>query len=96
MRIRRRSWLGARSIDPYLGKIEELVEACQGRIRADVLHDKLTAMGYDGTARTTRRGPPSSRRPTGPGTAPRVRPGGTSHTVGEIPEPGMWPGVRLR
>jgi len=45
----------ARSIDPFLGKIEELVEASQGRIRADVVHDKLTAMGFDGTDRTTRR-----------------------------------------
>ena len=45
----------SRMIDPFLSKIEELVEASQGRIRADVVHEKLTAMGFSGTDRTTRR-----------------------------------------
>ena len=44
----------SRMIDPFLSKIEELVEASQGRIRADVVHEKLTAMGFSGTDRTTR------------------------------------------
>lgn len=29
-----------RAIDPYLGKIEELVDKSQGRIRADVVHQR--------------------------------------------------------
>ena len=36
----------SRMIDPFLSKIEELVDASQGRIRADVVHEKLTAMGF--------------------------------------------------
>jgi hypothetical protein len=39
----------SRMIDPFLSKIEELVDASQGRIRADVVHEKLTAMGFSGT-----------------------------------------------
>ncbi|MBN1170961.1 MAG: IS21 family transposase, partial [Micromonosporaceae bacterium] len=31
----------ARDIDPYLEKIEELVEQSRGRIRADVVHRRL-------------------------------------------------------
>ena len=42
-------------IDGFRDKIEELVERSQGRIRADVVHDKIVAMGFDGTDRTTRR-----------------------------------------
>src|SRR2546423_8054309 len=44
-----------RSIDPFLPKIEELVDKSQGRIRADVVHARLVAMGFGGTDRTTRR-----------------------------------------
>jgi hypothetical protein len=36
-------------------KIEELVERSQGRIRADVVHVRIAAMGIDGSERTTRR-----------------------------------------
>ncbi len=42
-------------IDPYLVKVEEWVEASKGKVRADVAHDKLVAMGYAGSERTTRR-----------------------------------------
>src|SRR5438067_8710154 len=44
-----------RAIDPFLDKVEELVEKSQGRIRADVVHQRLVAMGFTGTDRTTRR-----------------------------------------
>src|SRR5580700_1790533 len=40
---------------PFLEKLEEWMEASHGKIRADVAHDKLTAMGFGGSARTTRR-----------------------------------------
>ena len=36
-------------------KIDELVERSHGRIRADVAHGKLVALGYLGSERTTRR-----------------------------------------
>jgi hypothetical protein len=47
----------ARPIDEYLAKIEELVVNSHGRIRADVVHRRITAMGFTGGERTTRRAP---------------------------------------
>ncbi len=41
--------------DPFIEKIEEWVDRSQGRVRADVVHDKLCALGYQGSPRTTRR-----------------------------------------
>lgn len=43
-------------LDPYLAKLEEWVERFRGRVRADVAHEKLLALGFDGSERTTRRG----------------------------------------
>jgi hypothetical protein len=42
-------------IDPFPGKLEEKVERPEGKIRADVAHEMITAMGYAGSERTTRR-----------------------------------------
>src|SRR5512135_269731 len=42
-------------IDPFLAKVEEWVEQSKGKIRADVAHEKLLAMGLTGSERTTRR-----------------------------------------
>jgi len=42
-------------IDSYVDKLEEWVERSKGRIRADVAHDKLVALGYAGSERTSRR-----------------------------------------
>lgn len=44
-----------KATDAWLPKIEEWVEASAGRIRADVVHDKLTTMGYAASQRSTRR-----------------------------------------
>ncbi len=41
--------------DPYVDKIEEWVEKSNAKIRADVVHRRLCAMGYSGSERTTRR-----------------------------------------
>lgn len=41
--------------DPFADKISEWIDRSQGRIRADVVHRKLEAMGYEGSERTTRR-----------------------------------------
>lgn len=35
-------------IDGFLPKLEELVERSKGKIRADVAHEKITAMGFTG------------------------------------------------
>lgn len=45
----------ARPIGPYLEKIEELVAVARGRIRAGIVHRRITAMGFAGVERTTRR-----------------------------------------
>ena len=44
-----------RLIDPFLEKIEELVDRSGGKVRADVVHERLVAMGFGGDERTTRR-----------------------------------------
>ena len=36
-------------IDEFLAKVEEWMEASNGKIRADVAHDKLVAMGCAGS-----------------------------------------------
>lgn len=41
--------------EPFVDKIHEWVDRSDGRVRADVVHDKLIAMGYPGSERTTRR-----------------------------------------
>lgn len=41
--------------DAFAEKIVEWIERSNGRVRADVVHDKLQAMGYSGSERTTRR-----------------------------------------
>src|SRR5437763_7008744 len=41
-------------VDALAVKIEEWVDRSRGRIRADVAHQRLVAMGYLGSERTTR------------------------------------------
>jgi hypothetical protein len=45
-RLRRR-----RLVDPFLAKVEELVDHSQAKIRADVVHQRLVAMGFGGVER---------------------------------------------
>jgi transposase len=71
-----------RSIDAYLGKVEELVDASKGRIRADVVHRRLVAMGFAGTDRTTRRAVAEVKAAWRAGHRRTYRPW--------VPEPGMW------
>ena len=52
-----------RSIDPFLPKVEQWVEASHGHIRADKVHERLIPMGYSGNERTTRRAVAERRRP---------------------------------
>jgi hypothetical protein len=44
-----------RLIDPFLGKVEEWVDRSKGHVRADVVHERLVAVGFDGDERITRR-----------------------------------------
>ena len=50
-------------IDPFLAKIEELVEPSEGAVRADVVHERLVAMGFTGDERTTRRAVANAKQP---------------------------------
>ncbi len=88
-------WVGARDdgaleaparrdqlIDPYLAKVEEWMEASHGKVRADVAHDKLVALGYTGSERTTRRAVAAAKKAHRDGRRRIYRPW--------VPEPGMW------
>ena len=64
-----------RVTDPFVPKIEEWVEASQGKIRADKAHDKLVALGYQGSERSTRRAVARSAPPTASATSGCTGPG---------------------
>lgn len=72
----------ARPIEEYLPKIEELVVRSQGRIRADVVHKRITAMGFTGGKRTTRRAVAQVKQAWRAGQRRVYRPW--------ITEPGLW------
>jgi len=69
-------------IDEYLPKVQEWVDRSRGKIRADVAHDKLVALGYPGSERTTRRAVGRVKRAWTAGRRRVHRPW--------VPEPGMW------
>ncbi|MEC5178646.1 transposase [Cryobacterium sp. MP_M5] len=71
-----------RVTDEFLPKIEEWVEASKGKIRADKAHDKLLALGYTGSERSTRRAVAQVRTAYRFGHVRVHRPW--------ITEPGMW------
>jgi hypothetical protein len=72
----------ARLIDPYLEKVEELVEHSKAKVRADVVHDRLRAMGFTGNERTTRRAVAAAKKGWLGGRRRSYRPW--------LPEPGKW------
>lgn len=72
----------ARPIDPFVPKIEELVVRSNGKIRADVVHRKIKAMGFEGSGRTTRRAVARAKKRLAEGQRRVFRPW--------IPEPGLW------
>jgi hypothetical protein len=49
-------------LDAFAEKIDEWVDRSRGRIRADVCHQRLVAMGYVGSERTTRRAVTEAKR----------------------------------
>ncbi len=72
----------SRLIDEFLPKLEEWVEQSKGKIRADKAHEKLLALGYVGSERTTRRAVAQVRRVFMSGRVRVHRPW--------VTEPGMW------
>jgi hypothetical protein len=71
-----------RLTDPFLVKIEEWVDRSRGKIRADVVHEKLIGLGYAGSERTTRREVARVKAAYRAGRRRVHRPW--------VPEPGMW------
>jgi hypothetical protein len=71
-----------RLIDEFLPKVEEWMERSRGKIRADVAHDKLVALGFTGSERTTRRAVAEVRAAFKAGRVRVHRPW--------VTEPGMW------
>jgi Transposase and inactivated derivatives len=69
-------------IDEFLPKLEELVEQSKGKIRADVAHEKIAAMGFTGSDRTTRRATREIKDAYRAGRRRVHRPW--------VPEPGLW------
>lgn len=69
-------------IDEYVLKVEEWVERSKGKVRADVAHEKLVALGYTGSERTTRRAVAKLKVSYRAGHVRVHRPW--------ITEPGMW------
>src|SRR3954464_8100179 len=69
-------------VDAFAAKIEEWVDRSRGRIRADVAHPRLVAMGYLGSERTTRRAVADAKRRWRAEHGRRTRPW--------VVEPGLW------
>src|SRR3954452_20866976 len=69
-------------VDAFAVKIEEWVDRSRGRIRADAAHQRLVAMGYLGSERTTRRAVAEAKRRWRVEHGRRTRPW--------VTEPGLW------
>lgn len=74
--------LRGRVTDQFLPKIEEWMEESKGKVRGDVCHTKLLALGYEGSQRSTRRAVASVRAAYRLGQVRVHRPW--------VTEPGMW------
>jgi len=71
-----------RMIDRHVTKIEEWVERSGGKVRADVIHERLVGMGFTGTERTTRRAVAEAKAAWRAGHRRTYRPW--------VTEPGLW------
>jgi transposase len=69
-------------VDAFAAKIEEWVRRSRGKVRADVAHQRLVAMGYQGSERTTRRAVADAKRRWRAEHGRRTRPW--------VVEPGLW------
>ena len=69
-------------IDGFLGKVEELVDRSEGKVRADKVHEVLATMGFDGSERTVRRAVADAKAAWRVGRRRVHRPW--------ITEPGLW------
>ena len=71
-----------RLIDPFMAKVEDLVDQSQGLIRADRVHERIVQLGFGGDERTTRRAVHEAKGRWRAGHRRTYRPW--------IAEPGLW------
>ncbi len=69
-------------IDSFVDKVEELVHNSRARVRADKVHERLVALGFSGTERTTRRAVRAAKLAWRAGHRRSYKPW--------VPEPGLW------
>ena len=69
-------------IDEFLPKVEEWIDRSKGKLRADKAHEKLLALGFVGSERTTRRAVAAVKKNYRLGRVRVHRPW--------VTEPGMW------
>jgi transposase len=69
-------------VDAFAAKIDEWVDRSRGKVRADRAHERLVAMGYMGSERTTRRAVAAAKRRWRVEHGRRTRPW--------VTEPGLW------
>lgn len=69
-------------VDDFAEKIDEWVDRSKAKVRADKVHERLVAIGYQGSERTTRRAVAEAKRAWRREHGRRTRPW--------IPEPGLW------
>lgn len=67
---------------PYMDQIQEWVKASKGKIRGDIVHERIVALGYTGSVRTTRYALEKVKKHYKAEAARPHRPW--------IPEPGLW------
>jgi transposase len=72
----------ARLTDEFVDKIEELVGRSEAKVRADVVHERIVAMGFSGDERTTRRAVAEAKAAWRAGNRRPFKPW--------VPEPGLW------
>lgn len=72
----------SRLVDPFLDKVEEWVDRSEGKVRADVVFEKLQPLGFEGSERTARRAVAEVKANWRAGRRRVYRPW--------IVEPGMW------
>jgi hypothetical protein len=70
-----------RLIDPFMANVEQLVDLSECQVRADVVHERLVAMGFAGDERSTRRAVAELKQAWRDGHRRKYRPW--------VPEPGM-------
>jgi hypothetical protein len=71
-----------RLIDPFLANVEQMVDLSDCQIRADIVHERLVAMGFAGDERSARRAVADLKRAWRDGHRRKYRPW--------VPEIGLW------